>query len=85
MDLDDTSRCPLDQRCAGCGGQTRLMPATVDTPVGVLCLTMCPACVLHQVLPAFTWSGAALAVGAHCEHLGVDLDQAAELRRTQGQ
>ncbi len=60
------------------------MPATVETPVGVLCLTLCRACVRHQVLPAFSWSGAALAAAAHCEHLGIDLDQAAELRVSHG-
>ena len=55
------------------------MPAIAETPVGVLCLTLCPACVRHHVLPEFSWSGAAGAVGVHCEHLGIDLDQAAAL------
>jgi hypothetical protein len=80
VDLGDTSRCPTGKRCGGCGGRTRLMPATADTPVGVLCLTLCPACVRHHVLPTFYPVTAMEAVAVHCEHLGLDLDQAAAIR-----
>ena len=41
IDVDDTSRCPLAAECATCGSPTDFAVATADTPVGVLCLTLC--------------------------------------------
>lgn len=78
--LDDTSNCPLGDRCAGCGGRTRLTPAVADTPVGTLCMTLCPACIRHHVLPQLSWAEAMRGVLAHCEHRGLDLDEAAAQR-----
>jgi hypothetical protein len=81
--LDDTSNCPIGDRCAGCGGRTQLTPAIADTPVGTLCLTLCPACIHHRVLPRLSVPDAVRAVMAHCEHLGIDVDEMAALRATE--
>jgi hypothetical protein len=84
VDVDDTRRCPLGRRCAGCGQDgrgARLAVWTADTPLGVLCATVCQRCARTGRLPTVSVTGAAQAVYAHCAHLGVDLDQAAQARR----
>ncbi|OZM79921.1 hypothetical protein [Pseudonocardia sp. MH-G8] len=78
--LDDTTNCPIADRCAGCGSRTRLTPAIADTPVGTLCLTVCPACIRHHVPPRLSVPQAVYAAVAHCEHLGIDADEMAALR-----
>jgi hypothetical protein len=84
VDVDDTRRCPLSRRCASCGRSgpsAGLAVWTAGTPVGVLCLTLCPGCARAGRVPTLSWSGAIHAVWAHCVHLGVDLDEAAEARQ----
>lgn len=84
MNLDDTSKCPTDSGCAACGAVDDLAVGTADTPVGVLCLTLCGSCAEAGDLPRFSsWTAAVSCVIAHCEHLGVDLDQAAAARRAE--
>jgi hypothetical protein len=82
IDLDDTTRCPVAANCATCGSPTDLAVATAETPVGVLCLTLCDGCAaageLHRLS---SWSAACAAVGEHCAHLGFDVDDAAEAQQ----
>jgi hypothetical protein len=78
--LDDTSNCPLGDRCAGCGGRTRLTAAVADTPLGTLCMTLCPACIRHHVLPRLSAGDALRGALAHCEHLGITPDEMSALR-----
>lgn len=81
ISLDDTSRCPVASTCASCGGMDELAVATFDTHVGVYCATVCTPCIDAARYPKPAgWSGAIEAVFAHCGHLGIDADQAAELR-----
>jgi hypothetical protein len=81
IDLDSTIFCPQLLLCEGCQKATdELAVATFDTPVGVYCMTLCPACTEGGRWPVLSWSETALRVGDHCEHLGIDLDQAAEAR-----
>jgi hypothetical protein len=51
-DLDDTSRCPL-RHCCGSRGAERddLAVSTATTPLGVLCLTLCPPCAAFGDIP----------------------------------
>jgi hypothetical protein len=54
VNLDDTSRCPVGPECEGCGRLEELAVLTGDTPVGVLCMTLCDSCEIAGVLPIFT-------------------------------
>lgn len=80
IDLDDTRNCPPGDSCANCGGTTELDVCTFDTVVGVICMTLCAPCVEHQPFPRHALLTAALMAATHCEHLGIDLDQAAAVR-----
>lgn len=83
VDLDDTGRCPTDSACAGCGVPAGegvgggLVVVTAGTGVGVVCLSLCPACCEAGRVPRMAVVTAALAAVEHCEHLGIDLDQMA--------
>lgn len=85
LDLDDTSRCPLGHRCESCGVERDdLTVATATTPLGVLCLTLCPRCASATTAPPVGVGTANRLVLAHCEHLGIDADQmAAAMERDQ--
>lgn len=78
--LDDTSRCPVAAACATCGGTDGPAVATVATPVGVYCTTLCSSCADsgHLTRPS-SWAPAIDAVAAHCGHLDVTADQMAAL------
>lgn len=79
--LDDISRCPAADSCESCGSGEDLDVATVDTPVGVYCLTLCGECAEDGRLPKSAgWSHAINLVWAHCSHLGISPDQAADIR-----
>lgn len=84
IDLDNTDRCPTGPACAGCGagagaGAGDLVVVTADSGMsGVLCLTLCPVCIDAEQTRPMVPVAAALAVAAHCEHLGIDLDQMAK-------
>lgn len=76
-DLDDTTRCPIAEDCATCGTRDGLAVGTAHTAVGTVCVTLCGDCAdtgALQSIPVYT---AMLATLAHCEHTGVDLDEAA--------
>ena len=78
VDLDDTTACPVGQRCEHCATTAPLDVVTAECAMGVYCLTLCPACAqLPPPEPAGGWPGAARRVLAHCGHLGIDIDQMA--------
>lgn len=80
VDLDDTSRCPLGVRCEVDGAErSDLIVATFHTPLGVLCLSVCPDHVAPDVSPPISVSTASRLVAQHCAHLGIDLDRMAEI------
>lgn len=79
-DLDDTSRCPQQDRCESCGNTEQIGVTTLDTSLGVYCVTICVPCINAGKLPRRTIHDTALRVLDHCQHLGIDLDEAAELR-----
>ncbi len=76
--LGPTLRCPRAGRCEACGSTQALEVATYQTPVGVFCATVCGACVdSGKAPPVRGWAQAVERVGAHCEHLGIDVDEMA--------
>jgi hypothetical protein len=78
IDVDDTSRCPLGHRCESCGSEhDDLAVSTATTPLGVLCLTLCPPCAAFAEMPRVAVGTAVRLVAQHCEHLGIDLDEMA--------
>jgi hypothetical protein len=78
--LGPCRRCPRADRCEACGTARQLDVATYLTPVGVFCATICTPCVdAGKAPPVRSWPGAVERVGAHCEHLGIDVDQMASL------
>ena len=53
VNLDDTRRCPVGSEW-GCGRLDELAVLAGDTPVGVLCMTLCDACEIVGVLPVLS-------------------------------
>jgi hypothetical protein len=70
VNLDDTSRCPVGPECEGCGRLEELAVLTGDTPVGVLCMTLCDSCEVGGVLPIFSPAEEATRVREHGAHVG---------------
>jgi hypothetical protein len=84
--LSPTVGCSLGGRCEACGGGQRLKLTTYQTPVGVLCATVCGRCVAAgNPPPVCSWGQACQRVGEHCQHLGIDLDQMAALLQAEGE
>ena len=82
--LGPTIRCPCGDRCEVCAGTRDLDVATYDTPVGVFCATVCGPCIDQAKAPPVRgWAQACERVAAHCEHLGIDLDQMAAIRHAE--
>jgi hypothetical protein len=78
--LGPSAACPRAGRCEACGTPRTLEVATYQTPVGVFCATVCCRCLrAHNPPPVRSWGQACERVGAHCQHLGIDLDQMADL------
>jgi hypothetical protein len=75
VNLDDTRRCPVGPECESCGRLDELAVSTQDTPVGVLCMTVCDTCEVGDVLPIFGPEEETTRVLEHGKHLGVDVDQ----------
>lgn len=61
----------------GCGTTIGLAVVTLDSPVGVYCLTMCGTCVGAARFPVLSWVPLFALVCLHSEHLGIDLDEMA--------
>jgi hypothetical protein len=84
--LGPSRRCPRAARCQACGAARQLDVATYQTPVGVLCATVCRSCVAAGAAPPIrSWSQACERVSAHCQHLGINLDQMAALLQAEHQ
>jgi hypothetical protein len=78
--LGPSRRCPRAGRCQACGATRQLEVATYQTPVGVFCATVCDPCVAAgNPPPVRSWPAAVERVGAHCQHLGIDVDHMAAL------
>lgn len=77
LDLDDTSRCPVADRCGTCGTEDDLAVGAAVTPVGVHCVTLCGACAEKGDVRCSSWGAAMSGVLDHCGHLDCDLDEAA--------
>lgn len=78
-DLDDTTGCPTSDACEGCGSTHDLRVVTVDTVVGVYCLTLCAAELVRPVPSRTSAPQAVHRVMEHCGHLGIDADEMARL------
>lgn len=81
VDIDDTSRCPLGHRCESCGAERDDLAVTTALfgPIGVACVTMCPRCARSLQAPPVAVATAVRLVGQHCEHVGITVDDMAEL------
>lgn len=78
VDLDRTDDCPLGHRCESCGVEgDDLTVATAGTPLGTLCLTLCPRCRAAKMAPPIAVGTANRLVLAHCAHLGITCDEMA--------
>ena len=78
--LGPSRRCPQAGRCEACSTTRDLDVATYQTQVGVFCATVCDPCVAaSNPPPVRSWLQAVERVGAHCQYLGIDLDQMADL------
>lgn len=78
-DLDDTSNCQLARECDACHSDEDLELATITTPLGVACITACDHCLDVGLLPKFSWQEAAERVAGHAQHLGLTIDEVADL------
>jgi hypothetical protein len=74
--LGPSVHCPRTGCCEACGTTRDLDVATYQTPVGVICATVCGRCLAAGTAPpVHSWGHAVWRVGAHCQHLGIDLEQ----------
>jgi hypothetical protein len=84
INIDDTSDCPVAAGCESCGSKDGLAIVTLDSTMGVFCVTICPSCAEDpHYIPSISPNVAVVRVGRHCDHVGIDLDQAAVLHATQ--
>jgi hypothetical protein len=74
--LDDTGHCPVGPECEGCGRLDEPVVVTGDTPVGVLCMTLCDACEVIGVPPILSPAEETARVHEHGQHVGADVDLA---------
>jgi hypothetical protein len=81
VNLDDTSRCPLGIRCESCGTEgDDLRVCTVELGrLGVACVSLCARCAGSGVVPPVTVATAFRLVGQHAGHLGLTVDEMAEI------
>jgi hypothetical protein len=86
VDLDDTSGCPIGVRCESCGVEAPGL--TVQTAelsrLGIACLTLCPRCSSSGVTPPVSVGTAVRLVAQHCQHLGITVDDMAEVMEDDG-
>lgn len=81
VDLDDTSNCPVGRVCEVCG-KPGLDPRvwTFGSQVGIGCKTLCGRCGNDGPGPvSMSPVAAVMAAMAHCEHLGITVDEMAVL------
>lgn len=84
--LDDTTRCPVGVRCEVDGSERPdLIVATFATPMGPMCLTVCPDHAMPEMPPPVTWSTAARLVAQHAAHIGLTIDEMNELLDGRGE
>jgi hypothetical protein len=74
IDLDDTNSCERASACLVCHAGDDLAVQTAATPVGVICLTLCPACTDAGKLPRLGMAEAVTMSLDHCRHLGITAD-----------
>lgn len=78
--LGPSANCPLGEQCEVCEATTLLAVDTVDSPVGVFCVTLCDDCAEAGKLPKIrSWSIAIERSADHCVHVGLTVDQAAAI------
>lgn len=78
FDVFSTVSCPVGFRCESCGDAAEnLVAATAETPLGVLCLTVCERCGNADMAPPVAVLTAVKLVAQHCEHVGCDMDEMA--------
>jgi hypothetical protein len=71
--------------CEAYGATRQLGVAPYQTPVGVFYTTSCDPCVAAGTPPPMrSWPGTVERVGAHCQHVGIDVDQMAALLYGEG-
>lgn len=78
--LDDTSNCPKAKQCEACGNEgddLAVETAKLDQ-LGVMYLTLCDPCI-EKPLPNVNIQRAAHRSALHAGHVGLDLDQVAEI------
>jgi hypothetical protein len=79
---EDTSRCPVGETCCSCGQGDDLAVAVADTPLGVVCLTLCASCEQAARTPSLSCVDAALRALTHAAHTGItDLADDVEANR----
>ena len=76
FDVFNTEACPVGFRCEVCGDATDGMAVvTAITPLGVLCVTVCPRCGDADMAPPVSIGAAAKLVAQHAQHLCVTADE----------
>jgi hypothetical protein len=76
---DDPPLCPVAQACESCRAATDDLAAEeADTPVGVICLTLCASCATTAVGPRLSCPEAVHRLLAHCAHTGLALTETRE-------
>ena len=63
-------RCPAAEACESCGAARDLWVLEADTPVGVICLTLCGPCADAERTPRLSCPAAVGRAMAHEQHAG---------------
>jgi hypothetical protein len=63
-----TRGCPVAPACESCPAVTGLAVWEADTPLGVICLTLCARCADGGQVPRLSCPAAALRALAHGQH-----------------
>jgi hypothetical protein len=72
IDLLDTSACAVRLACESCCTRADLSVATCNTPLGVLCVTLCRRCRESGKRPRWSGTRGADRINQHCHHLGIE-------------
>jgi hypothetical protein len=65
-----TMRCPAAPACESCAGTSGLGVWEADTPLGVICLTLCARCADSARVPRMSCPAAARKALIHDQHTG---------------